>query len=136
MSELSEKYAPRGGDRHKYCHKIGVFITSCMLEKTCEQCKEEENDQKYTNKPQINPKKATEDTKTAARIGSNNDKKGRKQRPTMLGNRPIGVELPTKTQKITVSGPPRTRIRRTKRAIEEANRLAKEASRDNNSTNS
>jgi len=107
MSELSEKFAVSGGNRRKYCQKIGVYITTCILDKTCEECNGVENTKKPQNK-----------SKTTNKYGE-----------TMPEDKLINqVNIPKKNTNEPIKGGEtnmftkiRTRVPRTKRACEHMN---------------
>jgi hypothetical protein len=117
VSELSETYAVTGGNRRKYCLKIGMYITGCILEKTCEQCKGEENAIKRPNKPQNNDKTPSKSPETVRGTGVNTDKKRPEKRSNMPGSGKNIASNAIKTQENMVFGKIRTRKPRTKRAL-------------------
>jgi hypothetical protein len=117
MSENSEHMAVPGGNRRKYCLKIGMYITGCILEKTCEQCKGEENAIKRPNKPQNNNKTPSKNPETVRGTGANTDKKRLEKRPNMSGSRQNITPNAIKTQEDMVFSEIRIRKPRTKRAL-------------------
>jgi len=121
MSENSDKLAVPGGNRRKYCLKIGMHITTCILDKTCKQCKEELNDQKQPNKPQNGSKTAPKTAKTIPGTVPDSDKKRPENSPNQGGNRDTTSGITSKTQESPVFSKLRTRAPRTKRAIEADN---------------
>lgn len=95
-SELSEKFAVAGGNRSKYCVRIGMSITQCMLLKTCKECMEEQN---ATKRPENDPQTPEKNTNNE----DNNDQNGLPKRQTSPRNRPKStkrtLKKPTNTRK-------------------------------------